>query len=155
MQPKALDVPENLALFYEAGHNHIRALQDFPVNTILHPFGAREYVEKPTYLSVQVDEDKHIHLFPEFLQYINHSCDPNTFFDTTNGVVVVIKAIDKGEELTWFYPSTEWSMTQPFECFCKTASCLGTIRGAACLSDDAILKYRFSDHIVRKLCGRV
>ena len=71
---KILDVTEKLALFYKDGHHHVRTLQSFTSNSILHNFIAREYVEKPTYLSVQIDEDKHIHLFPEFLQYINHSC---------------------------------------------------------------------------------
>ena len=35
-----------------------------------------------TYLTVQTGADRHITLMPEFLQYINHSCGPNVFFNT-------------------------------------------------------------------------
>ena len=34
------------------------------------------------------------------------------------------------QELTYFYPSTEWSMAQPFTCFCGTPACKGLIDGA-------------------------
>jgi hypothetical protein len=30
----------------------------------------------------------------------------------------------------FFYPSTEWSMAQPFDCLCGTPSCRGRITGA-------------------------
>lgn len=30
----------------------------------------------------------------------------------------------------FFYPSTEWSMAQPFDCLCGTPSCRGRIAGA-------------------------
>jgi hypothetical protein len=35
-----------------------------------------------------------------------------------------------GEELTFFYPSTEWDMDQGFSCFCGSKACLGYISGA-------------------------
>lgn len=150
---RILNVTETLALFYTPanGHHSLRAAAQFPVNSVLHTFGAREYVQRPTYLSVQVDDDKHIHLAPEFLQYINHSCEPNTFFDTKTGEVVAIRNIVPGEEITFFYPSTEWSMSQPFTCFCGTANCLGQIQGAAHLSKKNLANYRFAEHIQRRL----
>ena len=107
---KILDVTETLAIFFNesTGHRSIRALKHFSIDSILHVFSAREHVQNPTYLSVQIDEDKHILLFPEFLQYINHSCEPNTFFDTKKGEIIAIKDINENEEVTFFYPSTEW-----------------------------------------------
>jgi len=36
----------------------------------------REFIMSPNYLSVQIDDEKHILLEPEFLQFINHGCDP-------------------------------------------------------------------------------
>jgi len=153
---KILDVTETLAIFFNEskGHRSIRALKHFSIDSILHVFSAREHVQNPTYLSVQIDEDKHILLFPEFLQYINHSCEPNTFFDTKKGEIIAIKDINENEEVTFFYPSTEWSMTQPFECFCKASSCLGIIQGAAYLDNNSITKYRFAEHIQNKLHKR-
>lgn len=150
---RILNVTENLGLFYNAanGHHSLRALQEVPLNSVLHTFGAREYVARPTYLSVQVDDSKHILLAPEFLQYINHSCEPNTFFDTKTEQVVALRSIAPNEEITFFYPSTEWSMTQPFTCFCGADNCLGQIQGAAHLNRKALAKYRFAEHIQRRL----
>ncbi|MEP7343351.1 MAG: SET domain-containing protein-lysine N-methyltransferase [Acidobacteriota bacterium] len=150
---RILNVTENLGLFYNPanGHHSLRALNHLPLNSLLHTFAAREYVERPTYLSVQVADDRHIHLAPEFLQYINHSCEPNTFFDTKSGEVVALRDITLNEEITFFYPSTEWSMTQPFACFCGAASCIGQIQGAVHLPKPALAKYRFAEHIHRNL----
>jgi hypothetical protein len=150
---RILNVTESLGLFFNSanGHHSLRALQQLPQNAVLHNFGPREYVARPTYLSVQVADDRHIHLAPEFLQYINHSCEPNTFFDTTNGEVVALRDIAANEEITFFYPSTEWSMTQPFTCFCGAACCLGQIQGAIHLPKPALAKYRFAEHVHRNL----
>jgi hypothetical protein len=149
-----LCVTEEMGLFYDDssnGHHHIRSLKHIPINSVLHTFTAKEYVDNPTYLSVQVDEDKHILLSPEFLQYINHSCEPNTFFNTQTWEVVAIRDIKENEEITFFYPSTEWEITQPFECFCQTESCLGKIQGASQLNNTVINKYRLAEHIKKKL----
>jgi hypothetical protein len=145
---------ENLAVFYDSanGNYAIRALKYFPMNSIVQVFSAKEQLQQPSCFSVQVDEDQHIHLFPSFLQYTNHSCEPNTFFDTHKGEIIALKNINENEEISFFYPATEWSMTQPFNCFCKTSSCLGMIQGAAYLDHQAIIKYRFSEYIQKKLC---
>jgi len=111
----------------------------------------KEYVTKPNYLSVQINEEQHIMLAPEFLQYINHSCDPNVFFDTANMIVVCLKKIEIGEEITFFYPSTEWSMSQGFDCFCGSEECLKKIQGSAYLSPDVLKKYKLSGHIQAKI----
>lgn len=152
---RILAVTENLGLFYHPanGHHSLKALKRLPLDSVLHTFSAREYVARPTYLSVQVAHDKHIHLAPEFLQYINHSCEPNTFFDTQKGEVVAVREIAPNEEITFFYPSTEWSMTQPFTCFCGARSCLGQIRGALHLHKRALARYRFAAHIQERLQG--
>lgn len=150
---RIVDVSENLTLFFNPanGNHSIRSSRQLPLNSVLHVFGAREYVTRPTYLSVQVADDRHIHLAPEFLQYINHSCEPNTFFDTQNGEVIALRNIAANEEITFFYPSTEWTMTQPFDCFCGATNCLGQIQGAAHLNRKALANYRFAGHIQHKL----
>jgi hypothetical protein len=156
---KYVDATENLAVFYNSanGHYAISALKYFPMNSIVQVFRAKEQIQQPTYLSVQIDEHKHIHLFPEVLQYTNHSCEPNTFFDTQKGEIIAVRNIHENEEITFFYPATEWAMTQPFKCFCNTRSCLGMIQGAAHLDSNVIINYRFSDYIQKKLyqCSKV
>lgn len=150
---QCVDASGNVAAFYHPvrGYYALRALKYFPVNAVVQVFSAHEQLEQPTYLSVQIDDHKHIHLFPDCLQYTNHSCEPNTFFDTEKGEIVALRPIHENEELTFFYPATEWSMSQPFQCVCNTPSCLGVIQGAAHLEDTVIINYRFSGYIQKKL----
>jgi hypothetical protein len=100
-----------------------------------------------TYLTVQTGVDTHITLQPEFLQYINHSCEPNVFFDTATLELICLKPLQSGDELTFFYPSTEWDMSQPFVCNCKSAGCLQLINGASHLDQSTLKKYRLTNFI--------
>ncbi|MGF2412974.1 SET domain-containing protein-lysine N-methyltransferase [Ferruginibacter sp.] len=100
-----------------------------------------------TYLTVQTGIDTHITLQPDFLQYINHSCAPNVFFDTTAMELVCLQPLQAGQELTFFYPSTEWDMSQPFVCNCKSSDCLQLINGASHLDQSTLNKYRLTDFI--------
>ncbi len=114
-------------------------------------FDARAILPEPTYLTIQTDIDTHILFAPEFLQYCNHSCMPNIFFDTAAMQVVALRDISAGEELTFFYPSTEWLMAQPFQCLCGTVMCIGEVRGAAHLADEILQKYCLTEFIRHQL----
>ena len=126
----------------------------FKANEVIIGFMAKAVHKTPNYLTVQIAEDKHIELFPECLECANHSCNPNCFFDTTSMEFVTLRAIKKGEELNFFYPSAEWDMDQPFPCHCGSPDCIGWVKGAKYLSDDAIKRYRFTDFIRQKLNTR-
>ena len=134
--------------------NALFALRSFQPGEVIAEFWPGTIAAEPTYLTVQVDVGKHITLQPEFLQYINHSCDPNVFFDTTLMKVVALKEIREEEEMTFFYPSTEWQMTQSFNCYCGSTNCLGNIKGAAYLPEDIWRQYRFTDFIQQQLAKR-
>lgn len=134
--------------------NALFALRSYQPGETIADFSAGTISAEPTYLTVQVGVRKHITLQPEFLQYINHSCDPNVFFDTTTMQLVALRTVENGEEMTFFYPSTEWKMTQTFNCFCGSPVCIGNIRGAAFLSKEAREKYRFTDFIQQQLAKR-
>lgn len=134
--------------------NALYSLQSFHSGDLIAGFSAGTIAAEPTYLTVQVNVEKHITLQPEFLQYINHSCAPNVFFDTTTMEVVALKEIMKGEEMTFFYPSTEWEMIQPFTCYCGSPACLGEIKGAAFLSRNVWKQYRLTDFIQQQLTKR-
>ena len=59
------------------------------------------------------------------------------------------RGLKAGEELTFFYPSTEWDMDQGFDCFCGSKVCLGYIGGAkhmklAQLEASSLAVYKFS-----------
>ena len=114
-------------------------------------FSAATELENPTYLTVQIGIKKHITLSPSFLQYINHSCEPNVFFNTSTMELMALKNISIGDELVFFYPSTEWNMTQSFQCFCGSLQCLHEIKGAAYLSAESISKYQFTEFILKQL----
>lgn len=136
------------------GQNALFALRSYYPGESIADFRAGTIAAEPTYLTVQVGLRRHITLQPEFLQYINHSCDPNVFFDTTTMKLVALKEIKPEDEMVFFYPSTEWKMTQSFDCYCGSVHCLGEIRGAAYLSKDAQDKYRFTDFIQQQLAKR-
>lgn len=134
--------------------NALFALRSYQPGEVIADFSAGTISADPTYLTVQVGVGKHITLQPEFLQYINHSCDPNVFFNTTSMQLIALKPLQPQEEMTFFYPSTEWEMTQCFHCYCGSDQCLGEIKGAAYLSKEAQEKYRLTDFIQQQLTRR-
>jgi hypothetical protein len=141
------EIVENL----ETKQKALFTTRSFRKGEVISAFGGSLVFTRPNYLTVQTGIEKHIALNPEFLQYINHSCDPNVFFDTSSFELVALRDIDSNEELGFFYPSTEWEMDQPFSCYCGSDGCLQTIRGARFLDATAVKKYRLTDFIREQL----
>ncbi|HRE38661.1 MAG TPA: SET domain-containing protein-lysine N-methyltransferase [Chitinophagaceae bacterium] len=133
------------------GQNGLFTLTSYQPGEVIADFSAGTISAEPTYLTVQIDSGKHITLQPDFLQYINHSCEPNVFFNTTTMKLVALKELHPHDELVFFYPSTEWKMNQPFDCYCGHACCQGEIRGGAYLSKEAREKYQLNDFIQQQL----
>lgn len=132
------------------GQKGLFACKKFNEGDVIINFSAAEMLSTPNYLTVQTGDNTHIILHPTFIQYINHHCDPNCFFDTTTMQLVALKNINEGDEFGFFYPSTEWNMQQPFQCHCGAISCIGEISGAAQLSNEQVKKYRLTNYIVQK-----
>jgi hypothetical protein len=133
------------------GEKALCSLVAFKRGAVISSFSAEDLLSVPTYLTVQTGEHSHITLSPSYLQNINHSCNPNVFFDTTNMQLVALKQIEANEEFTFFYPSTEWEMTQSFNCFCGSNNCLRTIKGAKFIPSHIIKEYRLTDFIKKQL----
>ncbi len=136
-------------------HNH-RALysrRTFQPEEVIAEFTSRATYEHPNYLTVQLGDTEHIELFPDYLECINHSCDPNCFFDTDRMQLICLKPIAEGEEMSFFYPSTEWDMDQAFQCHCGSHNCIEVIKGAKYLGAGAIRNYRFTSFIRQKLAA--
>jgi len=125
-----------------------------PRETITH-FHAATTQSFATYLTIQTGQDTHITLEPDYLQYVNHSCSPNVFFDTTAMQLVCLKPIQPGDELHFFYPSAEWEISQPFVCNCGSEECLQLINGAAHLSDETLEKYKLTDFILQQVKRKI
>ncbi|ELR08685.1 hypothetical protein GMDG_03371 [Pseudogymnoascus destructans 20631-21] len=93
---------------------------------------------EPTYATVQQGRDTHLNLNSD-LVYINHSCDPSLILDIpTLSFLAGPRGLRPADELTFFYPSTEWAMAQPFTCFCSSPHCRGVINGAGAMSQKSL-----------------
>src|ERR1700709_1125500 len=81
------------------GEKSLHATSFFDKEEVICHFTAETTQETPTYLTVQTGEHTHITLQPDFLQYINHSCSPNVFFNTSSMELTALKEIQPGDEL--------------------------------------------------------
>jgi hypothetical protein len=102
-------------------------------------------------MTVQVSEHTHILLAPSSLSFMNHGCSPNVHLDVERRVLVALRPIAPGDELEFFYPSTEWTMASPFACHCRSARCLGRIGGASRAPESMLRGRPLAPHIVRLL----
>jgi hypothetical protein len=141
------EVREDMASLAKSLHS----IKQFQPGEVLCDFGAAAILKTPTYLTVQTGVEEHIHLKPDFLKFINHSCEPNVFFDTHSMQLVCIRQIEPGDEFGFFYPSTEWDMAQPFECLCGTSKCLKYISGAAHMPAEKLRGHKFTRFIEQQL----
>lgn len=103
-------------------------------------------VRHPTYQTIQIGPGEHIEGLG-VLAYMNHSCDPNTEVNTTTMTIVARRDIAPGEQLTFFYPSTEWELDRPFVCACAAAGCVGLVAGARFLPVSVLSRYFVNEHI--------
>lgn len=137
----------NVLLNTQTDQRSLHAAVGFNPGELVCNFDAHDVQSFATYLTVQTGASSHITLKPSFLQYINHSCAPNVFFNTATMELICIRKINAGEEFTFFYPSTEWEMAQPFVCNCGSPACLQLINGASHLSVETLSKYKLTDFI--------
>ena len=154
MQQDKIVSQHEIGVLHYNGTTHQKSLHAVvPIKNgeVFSSFRAGNRLSYPTRFTVQLGEDEHIELQPAFLQFINHSCKPNLFFDTQSMQVVCIDNIKIGDELTYFYPSTEWIMEEPFTCRCGFEHCLGEIKGAAFLSQGQVKYYHFTEFIKEKM----
>jgi hypothetical protein len=80
-----------------------------------------------TYECDWLDNDKIILMqAPE--KHINHSCDPNTYVKTIDGIrrVIAMRDIKIGEEITYDYAINGY-YDSDILCKCKSKNCRGTI----------------------------
>jgi hypothetical protein len=138
---EAFEVVEDFILGYK-----LLAKNPIPQGSKFFDFKNHTKILEPNYKSIQVSPSEHIYY--EILEYMNHSCEPNVAIDTNEFVCIALRDIKVGEQLTFFYPSTEWSMSRVFECQCKSEHCIGTVSGASDLPINVLKKYYINEHIV-------
>jgi hypothetical protein len=105
----------------------------YPKGTAIYSFhGPR--LAKPTAYSVQFAPDVHIDCDDE-CRFTNHSCDANASLDYSNdtATLVATRDIAVGEQVTFNYNTTEWSMASPFICLCGSPRCIKLVSGCKSL----------------------
>jgi SET domain len=151
--PGLLDPRFEIDAHERLGQRCLRSVARFAAGEVLIRFRAGSTQTRPTRMTVQVSEREHIELSPAFLRFINHGCDPNVSFDVERWSLVALSPIAPRDELTFFYPSTEWTMASPFDCACQSARCLRKIAGASQAPARALTGHVLAPHIKRLLAG--
>ena len=120
-------------------------------------------VPEATWSSIQTSRTDHAEL-NSGLVYMNHSCAPTVELEVyppdaqghyPNGMAAEVRVardsdLEVGDEITFFYPSTEWASPRPFQCMCGTEGkgCIGLQRGSSYLSKKQLDKYFINKHVV-------
>lgn len=126
------------------------ATQAFADGQLVHRIDDYRITQIPSYQSIQIDATTHLEDLG-VIAYLNHSCRPSTIVDADALEVRATRAIEPGDELTFFYPATEWDMDRPFDCLCAEPSCIGNVAGAKYLSLETLNDYFINRHIQQLL----
>ncbi len=129
------------------GHLGLFSRKKFSMGDLVINFGSSTMLDTPNYLTVQIGINQHILMSPEYLQFTNHSCNPNLLYNTATMELECLRDISIGDELTFFYPATEWKMSQKFECQCGEIDCIGLVKGAADIAIEILNKYKLTNFI--------
>ena len=121
------------------------ASQDFTRGDVIYTIPSEKLFDKPNRFTVQMD--RHLHTEVGKLSALNHSCDPNVILDMDNMVMIACRDIKAGDELTFFYPSTEWEMDAPFICLCGASNCIHVVAGARFLPLSTLETHYLNRHI--------
>jgi hypothetical protein len=108
--------------------------------------------------SLQIDDDLYMAGAPEPepADFINHSCEPNCVLNG-NVVLVALRDIRVGEELTYDYATSDGSDYDEFECACGSAMCRGKVSGNDWMLPELQLRYRgaFSPYLAKRIAALV
>ena len=121
------------------------ARQNFKQGEIIYHIPSEKVSDKPNRFTVQMDRELHTEVGK--LSALTHSCDPNVILDMDNMVVIASRDIQAGDELSFFYPSTEWEMAAPFICLCGAPNCIHVVAGARFLPLSTLEHQYLNRHI--------
>ena len=138
----------------DLGQRCLRTRVDVPAGAVIASFANSERTSEASYLTIQFSHDEHLVLTPNVLECVNHSCEPNVSFDLTQCALVAIQNVHAGDELTYAYPTTEWTMTRPFVCVCGSKRCLGVIDGASTFLASQLAPYALTPFVRAMLDAR-
>ena len=106
--------------------------------------------------SIQVDDDLYLvsDEMPEPGDFLNHSCDPNCGLSGST-VLVAMRDIAVGEEITFDYAMCDASDYDEFACMCGTHACRQLITGVDWRDPTIQAKYNgwFSPYINKRIAA--
>jgi uncharacterized protein len=115
--------------------------------------GREQFDAMPGAQSVQIDEDLFL-VSPgsDFGDQMNHSCEPNCGF-LGNVILVTMRDIAAGEELTFDYAMSDGCDYDEFECRCGRPTCRGKVTGNDWMVPALQRRYRgwFSPYLARRI----
>ncbi len=93
---------------------------------------------------------------PEPADFINHSCHPNCGM-RGSVVVVALRDIGVGEQLTYDFAMSDGCDYDEFECACGSSLCRGTVTGHDWMLPELQLRYRgnFSPYLSKRIADLV
>ena len=136
---------ETLTIRTENKFRTLTTKQSYKKGEVMCIMPSENIMDKPNRFTVQIAKDKHTHVGK--LAALNHSCDPNVVLDTERMLMIARRDIEKGEELSFFYPATEWEMQAPFICLCGSANCIHVVAGARFLPLSTLETHYLNKHI--------
>lgn len=140
-----IKMPESLVIRSQDKYRSLITSEPYRRGEIICPIPTESQYSKPNQFTVQIGIDRHVEV--RELASTNHSCDPSTILDTTRMLVIATRDLAAGDELTFFYPSTEWEMSSPFICLCGAANCIHVVAGARFLPLSTLEQHFLNLHI--------
>lgn len=106
--------------------------------------------------AIQIDDDLYLDPKRHVWGFLNHSCEPNTVFDSEKFQIFAIRDITVGEEITYHYCTTEFDLlakNEHFSCLCGSKNCIGTVFGFKHLSQELKVKLKpyLANYLKKKL----
>ena len=144
-------IPSSLVIRTDHKYRSLTTRQAFRAGDVICGIPSESLFEKPTQFTVQIGIDRHVEV--KELASMNHSCDPSTILDTTRMLVFAARDLAPDDELTFFYPSTEWEMSSPFICLCGAANCIHVVAGARFLPLSTLEGHFLNQHIRQLMIG--
>ena len=100
---------------------------DIAKGEIIFTCSPEEITRERTWRTLQIDFNRHVK--NDLLDYVDHSCDPNSVFDVDRLAMISLRKIERGEPITFFYPGAEVELAMDFDCQCASRDCIGHVKG--------------------------
>jgi len=148
LDPLNKNEPTPLQIRTHQKYRSLATKRAYRAGDILCPIPTASLYDEPNQFTVQIGVDQHVEV--KELASMNHACDPSVILDTTRLLVFAARSLQPDDELTFFYPSTEWEMSSPFICLCGAANCIHVVAGARFLPLST-LEGHFLNYHIRQL----